>query len=167
MKKRVGDLELDEDIRFQRREWSVQQVGWWVLSVFVLAAFLGVFGGGPLSRARAGEPGEALWIEYERFARVGAATRISVHFLAGSENEPREVRLNREYFDALRLQGIVPEPAQVVVGQDAVTFRFAAGKGPGAETVVFDVEPTSPGPHRIRIRTGGARDLAFSQLVYF
>ena len=60
--KRVGDLELNQDLAFQYREWAVQRGSRWVLAVFVIAAALGAFGGGPLTHARAGAPGSPVWI---------------------------------------------------------------------------------------------------------
>ena len=97
MSTRVGDLELDQDLGFQRREWSLQRIGWWALTGFVVVASLGLFGGGPLSRGRVGDPGAAVWIEYERFVRVGARARLYVHFdSAPTADDVREVRVNRE-----------------------------------------------------------------------
>ena len=43
---RVGDLELDEHIGFQRRSWRVQRIGQIVVVLVVLAALAGLFGGG-------------------------------------------------------------------------------------------------------------------------
>ena len=48
----LGDLEVGQDLDFQRREWAVQRVGWGAMALVILAALLGLFGSsGPLSRA--------------------------------------------------------------------------------------------------------------------
>ncbi len=39
--KRVGDLEIDQDLAFERRQWSVQRVGWGVGALIIVAALLG------------------------------------------------------------------------------------------------------------------------------
>ena len=64
---RVGDLEISQDLTFQRRSWIVQRVGWVMLALLILAALGGLFGPGPLSRARAGPHDGPLWVEYQRF----------------------------------------------------------------------------------------------------
>jgi hypothetical protein len=42
--KRIGDVEINQDLDFQRRCWTVQRIGWIVMAVLVLSALLGVFG---------------------------------------------------------------------------------------------------------------------------
>ena len=38
---RVGDLEIHQDLPFQRRSWTVQRVGWAIMALVVLAGLLG------------------------------------------------------------------------------------------------------------------------------
>ena len=77
--KRVGDLEINEDLRFQRRMWAVQRVGWIVTALVVLAALaalLGLLGPGLLSTsAKAGSGGASLSVEeYEQVLRYRKPT---------------------------------------------------------------------------------------------
>jgi len=67
--KKVGDLQINEDMEFQRRSWIVQRVGWLVFALVILLAALGLFGDGILSDAKAGQEEGALWLEYPRFKR--------------------------------------------------------------------------------------------------
>jgi hypothetical protein len=70
---RHGDLEIPEDLPFQRREWVAERVAWAVMALLIAGALLGFFGTGPLSRTTAGDEAGPLWLEYERFARLLAA----------------------------------------------------------------------------------------------
>jgi hypothetical protein len=164
MARKDGGFQIDQDLGFQRREWVVQRVGWWMLAAFVVAALLGVFGSGILSRATAGRQGSALWIDYERFVRLGASSRLSVHFGEPS-SAARELRINRDYFESLRVEQIVPEPERTVIGTNDVTLVFPAAAD--AALVILDVQPMKPGRHSIRISTGQAHTAAFSQFAYF
>lgn len=77
---RVGDLELDQDIDFQRRSWAVQRVGWGVMALVALAALLGLFGPGPINNAITGSKEAPLWLEYKRFGRFQtSAMLLRVH----------------------------------------------------------------------------------------
>jgi hypothetical protein len=50
--KKPRTIEIDEDLRFQKREWLFQRIGIAILFAFVVSAFLGFTGmGGPMSRA--------------------------------------------------------------------------------------------------------------------
>lgn len=35
-------IQLDDDMRFQRRSWAVERVGWTVMGVAIVAAVLGI-----------------------------------------------------------------------------------------------------------------------------
>lgn len=168
MKQQDRELELKQDLAFQRREWLGQRVGWWVLAAFVVAASLGLFGGGPLSAAQAGTPGAPLWIEYERFVRVGAPTRISVHTSVAASTNGIRLRIRRSYFEALKIDRMVPEPAAVAIGENDVTMRFdSVVSGPAPFTVILDVEPLRAGRHRAAFDVDGAGGVTFAQLAYF
>jgi hypothetical protein len=53
---RHGDLEIQEDLPFQRREWLVERVAWGVMALLIVAALLGLFGTGPDDRWRRDHP---------------------------------------------------------------------------------------------------------------
>ena len=42
-----------EDMRFQRRSWALERVGWAVLALIAIAGLTGALGNGPASRAQA------------------------------------------------------------------------------------------------------------------
>lgn len=168
MKEQGRKLELKQDLAFQRREWLAQRMGWWVLAVFVVAAVFGVFGGGPLSAAQAGAPGAPLWIEYERFVRLGAPTRISLHATVAASTSEIRLRIRRSYFEALKIDRMVPEPAAIAIGENDVTMRFdSVASGPGPFTVILDVEPLRAGRHRAAFDVNGGGELTFAQLAYY
>jgi hypothetical protein len=166
MTNKAGRLEIDEDLTFQRREWHVQRIGWFLLCAFVLAALLGVFGSGPLSHARAGEPGSPLWVEYERFVRQGTGDRVTIHVPAGESRETLEIRVSRDYVDTLRIERITPEPDAMGVNGTDVVLRFL-GDAANSSRVVLDVEPLTIGPKAATIGTQGAPSVTLTQLVYF
>lgn len=164
MTRKESGLQINQDLVFQRREWAVQRAGWWALTAFVLAALLGGFGGGPLSSARAGSQGSGLWIDYERFVRLGATSRLLVHF-GGPSTAARELRINRDYFESLRVEQIVPEPERTVVGAREVTLVFPASAE--AFLVILDVQPMKVGSHAARFSTGKEQPPEFRQFAYF
>ena len=73
MSKQPRTLDIDEDIHFQRKEWTFQRIGVAMLFLIVLAALLGLTGmGGPASHAEAGERDGPLFVEIRKLvARLG------------------------------------------------------------------------------------------------
>ena len=156
-------LEIDQNLAFQRREWRVQRLGWGLLGAFVLAAALGLFGNGVLSRAEIHAADAALSIRYERFIRAGAPTRLTV-LVRGPG--PLELHMSRDYFDRLTIDRITPEPASLDVGSDEVRLTFRAG-GTDTSTILIDAEPRRAGRYHGAFRVSSGPTVRFTQLAYF
>jgi hypothetical protein len=73
-----GGLQIEQDLEYQQRAWTVQRVGRVMMALAVLAALAGLLGPGPLSRASAGATGDPLRLEYERFLRFQTPTSPSI-----------------------------------------------------------------------------------------
>ena len=166
--KRVSALEVNEDLEFQRHDWVVQRVGWVVIAAAVIAALLGLFGVGLLSRAAAGNQGAPISIgEYQRMVRFGKPTTFRVH-LDGAATEGKEARvwLSREYLENVQLQEVTPEPEMVEAGPDRFTYFFEVAE-PGKPTAVtFNLVPDKVGPLEGRVGLQGGKPLGFEQFVY-
>jgi hypothetical protein len=80
-----------------------------------------------------------------------------------------ELRIQREYFEAFRVERITPEPAAIAIDARDVRLRFAADSiAAGSYSVVFDLEPLRTGRRAAAIRTGDAGDaVTFTQFAYF
>ena len=53
--RRIGDLDLNQDLDHEARESRAQSIGWAVIAVLLVAALAGLFGGGALSSRMAGQ----------------------------------------------------------------------------------------------------------------
>ncbi len=160
-------LEIDQDLTFQRREWRMQRIGRGLLIAVVGAALAGLFGGGPLSSARARTPDGRIDVRFERFLRFRAPTRIEIALQPLPAAGPIELRLARGYFDGLRLVQAVPEWEGIDIGERDVALRFAAPRHGGPFTLVIDVEPIRPGRLAGALHLTDGSRVAFTQFVYF
>jgi hypothetical protein len=162
------ELEIEQDITFQRREWAIQRVGWWVLAFFVVAAALGLFGNGPISHARAGGPGAPLWLEYERFVRASAPSRLTLHLGSpAASNVTQEIRINRPFFDGIRIERIIPVPMRVVLDTSHSTFVFGPEQLRNGGAVILDFQPSSAGLYTGVVASDASSELRFTQFSYF
>lgn len=167
--KRVGDLEVAEDMKAQRRNWLFQGIGQALMVLVALAGLLGLFGGaGPLSRASAGNQEASLSIsEYERFLRFGKPTTLQVRLgEAATTGGEARVWLSRQYVENVQFQEIDPLPERVEAGPDRFVYVFEAA-GPDRPTAVtFETEPDEIGRLQGRVGLDGGTSLTFSQFVY-
>ena len=131
-------LDLDEDLPFQRREWRASRLLFGLLLLLMLATAIGLFGNGPLSHLRV-DAADGLTVEYDRFGRFGAATRVTVHTRAGADGTT-EVALSRSLVENFLITQIVPTPAETELTADAILHRFNAR--PESRTpIIFDLQP--------------------------
>jgi hypothetical protein len=149
--RRVGDLEVTQDLRFQRREWAVQRVGWMVMALLALGALLGLFGDGPLARAAADSQDGRVHVEYDRLARRSAATLLRVAYAGPVRGDSMVVWMDRSYLEANSIEQVVPEPREVVTDGDRVIYVFAVGDGAPPARVTFELSPLAIGGRQGRM----------------
>lgn len=145
-------LSIEQSPLFQRREWRIRSVSSVLFAAVLVAAGLGVFGGGPLASARARADG--LTVDYERFARHGRASTLTVRVEA-SASERLTIAIENGYFSDARFESIFPRPMETVDTGDTQRFTFASS--PGAPVVIrFAYLPPPPGRHEGRVRVDDA-----------
>ena len=165
--KQVGELQIAEDLEFQRKEWRFERIGWALMALVLLAALLGLLGPGPLSNATAGEEGGALWAKYQRFAHRSALTRLEVYAGPNTAQEGQlRLWVSRETIGVNEVRGIQPEPEQVSAAGDRFVYTFAVDD-PAREVVVyFLLEPTKYFRQQIALGIEGGPQLGFTQVLY-
>lgn len=164
---RVGELEIAQDLDYQRRSWVVQRVGWVVMALATLAALLGLFGGGPLSRATVGEQNEPLSVEYDRFGRLQSQTTLRVNLGPDAGRERKvSVWLNREYLEGFQIQQVTPQPERVEAGSERLTYVFQLSKSNQPTAVTFYLQPEHIGSVPGQVGLVEGQTLNFTQFIY-
>lgn len=116
---------IQEDMRFQRMSWRVQHAGWTVLAAAILAALLGVFSNGWLSRASAEAAGGALRIDYQRVYRNGLEAWLDLTIAGEPGKTEREIVLSPGLLERLTLEFMQPEPLRAAAQPDGLHLVFA------------------------------------------
>jgi hypothetical protein len=155
-------LQVVEDLRFQQREWRAGTITWVGLIAIMAATVAGLFGNGPLSRARSGGPSDPIRVEYARFSRFGASQRLVVHLRTPEGGEPTLV-MGRALADAFRIVQVTPPPVTVRLLVDGLEYRFNAA--PEGAAIVFELQPARRWLVRSAVRAGGA-EARVTQFVY-
>ncbi|HEX8180034.1 MAG TPA: hypothetical protein VF525_10870 [Pyrinomonadaceae bacterium] len=164
-----GTLEIEQDLPYQERAWRRQRIWWVLLTLLLIAALLGVFGTGVLSRAEAGARSAPVWLEYERFARAQAETNTLRFHLAPAAATNGQVRLwlSRAYLEHVQVLSVTPEPATVETAPDRFIYIFPAPALNAPTAVTFQLEPERLGRlHGQAGLDGSGTGLEFKQLVY-
>lgn len=162
---RVGSLEINQDLEFERRQWAIQRIGWILLILVLGATLLGVFGSGPLSHSSTSAG--ALTLNYERLVRERAPTALRVQLAPEAVADGEAVLwLNRPFLNRIQIQQFMPQPVEMATDADRIRFHIlvANTEQPGEITIEF--EPSQPGLMDGRLGLDGGPDLAFTQFVF-
>ena len=160
------DLQLNEEFVFQQSYWVFQRFTWILLLLLVLAALLGLFGTGPLSRAVATTPDGHIEIEHDRFARQ--QTPQTLRFRAADLVTQPTLWLSREFLEAGSLETIVPEPKETQLDSRGMTLRFDSAEPmlSGSIIATIDYRPHCCGAIRASIGSSPESSVSIWQFVY-
>jgi hypothetical protein len=165
--RRLGGLEIEEDIKFQQWEWRVSRLGWVLMALVLLAGTLGVFGVGILSGTTRQSEGGLLEVQYEKFGRHRAPTSLVLSLGPGAVRDG-EVRLwiDREYLQGLDIEGITPEPDSVETQGDRLVYVFNAAESQLPVLVNYSLQTNYLGLRQGRVGLDNGPELDFWQLIY-
>jgi hypothetical protein len=165
--RRIGDLEIEEDIGFQRRDWAVRHIAWAILALIILAALLGLFSNGILSQATLGGDEAALQLEYERFGRHKAPMTLKVRLGPKAIQEGRaRLWLERNYLNTIKVETITPQPDSVESSANRLIYVFSAPGSNYSVEVTFVVQSEKVGRQAGQVGLAGGPALSFRQFIY-
>jgi hypothetical protein len=164
--KRIDGIEIEQDLDFQRKSWTVQRVSWVIMVVIAVAGLLGLFGGGPLSDATAGNA-QTLRVDYQRLVRQSATEKFGITpgSTAMGSGSTVSVWLDREWMSKHELRGMVPEPESTSVAADRVTYHFRIDSLLPSK-IELDMETRAIGLIRGRAGIVGGNTVSFNQFSY-
>ena len=164
--KRIGDIELDQDIAFQRKQWRFERVGWGLVALLIVLAAAGLFGTGPLSSATAGSDAEGLTVEYQRFVRRQGQVELVIGIDARhASNGQVELRIAGDYLASVRVQEVSPQPVEVRADGANQVYVFAVAEGAASIEVTIGGAPQEIGRFAGEVGAGDV-SVSFSQFSY-
>ena len=161
---RIGDLEINQDLNFEKRSWKVERVAWVVAALILVAALLGFLGPGLLGKATAASPDKSISLDYYRMERFQAPAEWRLQ-IDGKLAKQGELRLwvHRRFLEVIGNLQIAPEPESVEIQDERFVYAFKAVKAPPIIKIFFRFEPNKIGktPAHVGVVDGPA--VEFSQ----
>jgi hypothetical protein len=153
---------VQENMRFQKRSWIVERLGWLVLLAIPAFGLTGVFGSGPVSWTHAS--GGTLAVSYERFERATRTSSFIFDLGAAAGNE-RTLHLSAPFQRDFEFTSIQPRPLRDQTGQDGIDLTFAV-QSDATDRVVIWARPRSYGLSGITASVDGGPATAFWIFAY-
>ena len=162
---RVNDeLAVGSDLEFQRRWWKFERGVWFFFTLLIVLDVLGLFGRGPLAKARLRASDGSAEVTYERVERHATPSVLTVHFgpsavedgaVQGGVVKDGKARLwvSEDVVKELGNQRVSPQPESSTLERGGILYTFPAGPPPLA--VQFSLQPTSVGPASVALQVPG------------
>lgn len=165
--KRIGDLEINQDMDFQCRCWKVQRVGWTIMAFLILGGLLGLFGRGPFSRTLISDPSIPVSLEYERFGRYQSRLMLTLHLNPGaSEDGKVGLWFSQDFLHQVHIQGITPKPDRTEISPSGALYLFGLADPKQGGDVIVHFESQVIGTLSGKIGLTESRSIAFTQWIY-
>ena len=153
-----NEVAVGEDLDFQRKWWRFENAVWVVFALIIVLDLCGVFGRGPVAKARARTADGTIDVKYERIQRTDSPSILSVRF-GQSAIVDGKIRLfvSQSLVQELGTQRVIPAPLSTEVGNGGLTYTFPATKAPA--TVDLALQPDGPGLYPFTVNVVGAEPL--------
>jgi hypothetical protein len=161
-----GELDVGEDIDFERRWWRFERAAHVVQGLLLVAGLAGVFGRGPVSETDAPSDGQRLRVHYERVARFRTPTILDVTIEKPAlADSTARIWISQKYLDAVPVSRTMPQPREVILAAHGQIYVFPVAHAADSAQLRFYLEPGRIGSQQGAIGTAGTRPVAFSQIV--
>lgn len=154
---------IQEDMSQQQRQWKAERVGWFVLSVLIIAALLGLFGIGLFSSVQLASPDGELSAEYGRFERNGASSQLVIR-AKGDHAGKLEVQIEGALFERFSIENIHPQPSMTLSYDGGQRMSFKTEPRQTA-AIILSIRPSQLGLSRSTIKSASSR-LDITQFTY-
>ena len=163
--RKVGDIQIEEDQSFTQKEWRVQRIGWVIMGLILVAAVVGAFGRGPISRTTAGDP-QSFAVDYPRIMRHAADDDLTVHIGAGTVADSQiQLAVSREFVEKNEIRMIVPQPESEAAAGDFYVYDFKRADTSSPMEIVLLVKPSGYGSTTTRLQLIGGTALTINQFI--
>ncbi len=159
---RANDLQLEEDLNFQQRQWVFQRVVWMVMLGVVVLGLLGLFGSGPLSTVTIDSDNQQF--EYERFTRANDPTELQFQLKKVAPGKLL-IRLDRRLLETVNFDTVQPEPSSIKLEGQWVAYAFEIAEQ-NSSTIRFVITRDQAGILNTRVKVGDDEVLEFWQFAF-
>ncbi len=141
-----------------------EKIAFALLVLFIVAAIVGLFGDGPLSRTAAASDDGQMRVAYQRFCRRVAQQTLDITLPTQPGVDSVELRIDAEYLRGVQITEIFPQPLSSTHHQTGAV-RFATDGSGEPMNVRVHLEAQHAGSQATRLSVG-PRVVRIEQFVY-
>lgn len=169
MGKRVADehasrhYPVQENMRWQMKEWQLEKWGSAFLIVLVLLSLLGAFSDGWLSQKTLTNQAGTLSVEHQRIMRSMSDENFIIR-IKSATGEATTLTLGQDFMDNFAIQSLQPQPLVTHANLHEMVLTWPANAGK-EQALWLTAQPQSSGHFISTIRLKGAEPVTLDQWV--
>ena len=162
MEKINNELQIEQDVDFQRKNWKFERAGWLFMLLFVLAAVAGLFGRGGViwNTSVAGDKNDGLEIKYSSFVRQQAPEELEIN-MGGTETT---LVVQSKDFNKIQINNVVPQPEKTESSADKITYTFPPQQTDRSVNISYKAKEV--GSAAFEISNGLGKKYSINQFIY-
>lgn len=155
---------VKEDMRWQKKESTLQRLGQYLLIMVVIMGAAGLFSKGWLSDRIITAKEDVFSVKYERFGRVKSNMAMVIN--TAVVKHPRfSVTLTSDALDEMQIQTLQPQPLEAWSTGNQLTLLFSSHDVAG-HAIWLGVQPQSAGKITLRVSLDALQPVVISQWIY-
>lgn len=159
------EFPVQENMKWQKIEWRIENVGAVLLFLFVIAGACGLFSKGFLSNQQASAADGRLTVEYEHFGRRQSNMDMALR-LRQLSGERYRVTISGEAMDNFQVQTLQPQPDETWSSENQLILIWHRRPQQDNAAVWISFQPQSFGHFPITVTLDGRSKVQFSQFIY-
>jgi hypothetical protein len=159
------EVELGEDLSFQRRWWRFERGAWSVIVLLLLCDVAGLFGRGPLANATRSSADGSLMVRYERIERARTPSLIKLELGPEAlQSGVAQLFVSNSMVGDLGAERVIPQPERTTIGHNGLIYSFPAQSTPAS--VMIELRPRHIGVSRVDVGVPGHDSVHMSVFVF-
>jgi hypothetical protein len=158
-------IQVPQNLKVQYKSWTLQRIGWIIMILIVLAAALGLFGQGILSKTKIFSSSKSLQLEYERFMRFGGRSEMLFNLNTQSPADTIILTLNNTYLDYIQVESVQPEILFNKVDGKVTNYYFLKSELSNQIKFIIHIKPLKTGSVNGQIKAND-EILNFTHYIY-
>lgn len=166
MKKHNHELEIDEHPKLEKKSWTAQRVGWFLMFLVIVAALLGFTGRGGLAglnHINKSTSSQSLQLEYNKFQRDQVTDELKIK-LQQLQTPSSTITFSKAFYEKMRVVQVVPEPDNVEINANEIKYTFNISQPEGS--IIFYTKPMHVGSLYITVKGPDQEPVPVSMFVY-
>jgi hypothetical protein len=150
------EVAVGENLEFQRKWWRFENAVWVFFTLIIICDLAGLFGRGPLAKAKQRAGDGSLEVQYERIERTDSPSILTVRFDQSAIHDGKtNLFISNSLVKELGTQRVIPAPQATLVGDGGLTYTFLVSRVPAS--IDLALEPAGPGIYNFTIGVVGGQ----------